>query len=416
MTLAKTALLEFWLILGEMAPYLLFGFLVAGLLSIFISQKTVERNLGSRGFTATLKAALFGIPLPLCSCGVIPVAASLKKSGASNSATTSFLLSTPQTGVDSILVTYSLLGPVFAVFRPVAALITGLVGGTLVALFDREPKATEATMQVCDSGCYPRQTTSRKFAEALRYGFIALPQDIGKALMIGLIIAALMSMALPDDFFAGLLGVGILPMLAMMLGGIPVYVCATASVPIAAALMAKGISPGAALVFLMTGPATNAATISIVWKTMGKRTAFIYLFTVAGSALAAGFLLDYIFSLEGIPSPRQGMQMLPPAVNHISAVLLLAVLGYAWYRAKISAPMAEKLKETEMETVELQIKGMTCNHCAANVKRALEKCAGVSEAAVDLKKGVAYVSGDGFDREAVKASVEKIGYTVVNSR
>jgi hypothetical protein len=414
MTLIKNVLLEFWLILGEMAPYLLFGFLVAGLLSILISRKTVERNLGGGGFVSVLKAALFGVPLPLCSCGVIPVAASLRKSGASRSATVSFLLSTPQTGVDSIFVTYSLLGPVFAVFRPIAALITGLLGGSLTQWLSGNGSDEELEPISCKNDCYPEGGVKGKLIDAFNYGFVALPQDIGKALVIGLIIAALMSLALPDDFFAGLLGVGILPMLVMMLGGIPIYVCATASVPIAAALIAKGISPGAALVFLMTGPATNAAAISTIWKILGRRTAFIYLFTVAGSALAAGFLLDYIFTFEGIPSPRQGMQMLPSAVNQIAAVLLLGMLGHAWYRAKTSSPSLDKVRETEMETIELHIKGMTCNHCVASVKRALEECPGVKEAEVNLNKDMAFVYGEGMDPDAMKASVEKIGYTVIN--
>lgn len=410
--LAYKIILEFWAVLGEMAPYLLFGFIMAGFLSVFISPQAVERNLGGRGIWPVVKAALFGIPLPLCSCGVIPVAASLRSHGANRSSTTSFLLSTPQTGVDSILVTFSLLGPVFAVFRPLAALVTGLIGGSLVEVFDRDGKGEMPRPAQGDIGSSTGKEEHGKFYRAVQYGLVTLPQDIVKPLIVGLIVAAVIALALPDDFFAGLLGRGIWPMLAMMLAGIPIYVCATASVPVAAALMAKGISAGAALVFLMTGPATNAATITTIWKVLGKKTALIYLAAVAGCALVFGFILDYIFAYEGVPSTRQTHWMLPGYVNHISAVLLVAVLCYALFKS-YTGKVSEKLPETIMARTTLTIKGMTCNHCVANVKRALEECPGVELAAVDLKAGKAYVNGEGYDLKCLHDSVEKIGYSIV---
>lgn len=403
---------EFWRVLAEMAPYLLFGFFMAGLLSVLISAKLVERNLGGRGVWPVIKASLFGIPLPLCSCGVIPVAASLRKNGANRSATTSFLLSTPQTGVDSILVTFSLLGPVFAVFRPLAALATGLIGGSLVEIFDHNGRGSSEVPARCDREDCASENRRGRLADALHYGFVALPQDIGKALVVGLVIAAAISLSLPDDFFAGLLGAGFWPMLVMMAAGIPVYVCATASVPVAAALMAKGISAGAALVFLMTGPATNAATITTIWKVLGRRTAVIYLAAVAGCALAFGFVLDYIFAYKGVPSMSHSHWMLPGYVNDVAAVLLLAVLGYALFRSYAKKPV-KQLPETQLETLTLSIKGMTCNHCVANVKRALEECPGVESALVDLKSGRAVVVGEGYDRNYLGESVSRIGYSVV---
>jgi hypothetical protein len=326
---AKMIVGDFWDTVAAMSPYLLFGFFVAGILSAFVSQRIVEKHLGGRGIWPLLKASLFGIPLPLCSCGVIPVSMSLHKHGASKGATISFLLSTPQTGVDSIFVTLSLLGPVFAIFRPLAALVTGLVGGALVDVFGQSAKEGNSRPQECtDECCHDGKVTAR-IVRGLRYGFVTLPRDIGKAMLVGLAVAALISAVVPDNFFAEKLGTGIFPMVVMMFLGIPVYVCATASVPVAAALILKGLTPGAALVFLMTGPATNAASLVTVWKALGRRTAITYLFTVAGCALLGGILLDYLARGVNIEVVSSAHWMLPPIVKYVSAVALLVILAFA---------------------------------------------------------------------------------------
>jgi uncharacterized membrane protein YraQ (UPF0718 family) len=330
----KTLVMDFWDTLAEMSPYLLFGFFVAGLLSVLVSQRLVEKHLGGRGIWPLIKASLFGVPLPLCSCGVIPVSMSLNKHGASKGATIAFLLSTPQTGVDSIFVTYSLLGPVFAVFRPVVAFVTGIVGGVLVDLFERDIKGDRTVRQQCKDECCSSGTIISKITGGLKYGFVTLPRDIGKAMLIGLIVAAFISALVPDGFFAEALGTGIFAMLVMMILGIPVYVCATASVPVAAALIMKGVTPGAALVFLMTGPATNAAGLVTVWKTLGRRTAIIYLLTVAGCALSAGILLDFIIQGVQINVISKPGWMLPASVKYVSAAILLMVLASAVFHRK----------------------------------------------------------------------------------
>ncbi len=330
-------LVDFWTTVAEMSPYLLFGFFVAGLLSVLVSQRMVERHLGGQGMLPVLKASLFGVPLPLCSCGVIPVAMSLHKHGASKGSTISFLLSTPQTGVDSILVTYSLLGPVFAVFRPLVAFITGLIGGGLVNVFGREeqtqlpdPPAPEPAGDCPHCSKKPKH----RLLNAMKYGFISLPRDIGKPLLVGLAIAALISTIVPDDFFAGRLGHGLPAMLVMMAIGIPLYVCASASVPVAAALILKGLSPGAAFVFLMTGPATNAAGLATIWNKLGRRTAILYLLTVAGCALGAGLLLDSLISSVDVAMACHDHHMGPGLLQHISAITLLAILAYAFLTPK----------------------------------------------------------------------------------
>ena len=327
--LLRQIAVDFWAVFAEMSPYLLFGFFVAGLLSMLVSRKMVERHLGGPGVLPLFKAAIFGVPLPLCSCGVIPVSMSLHKHGAGKGATISFLLSTPQTGVDSILVTYSLLGPVFAIFRPLVALVTGVVGGLLVNVFGQKSDVSAPSADPALNGA-PNPTWTKRFLDGMEYAFVTLPRDIGKPLLVGLAIAAIISALTPDDFFADKLGRGLPAMLVMMAVGIPIYVCASASVPVAAALILKGLSPGAALVFLMTGPATNAAGLATIWNVMGRRTALLYLATVAGCALAAGLLLDALVSRMEIETVSHVHQMIPPLIENLAALVLLALLGYGF--------------------------------------------------------------------------------------
>jgi uncharacterized membrane protein YraQ (UPF0718 family) len=323
---------EFWDVLADMAPYLLFGFLVAGALAVALPPQSVERHLGGRGLWPILKATLFGIPLPLCSCGVIPVAASLSRHGASRGATTAFLLSTPQTGVDSVLVTFSLLGPLFAVFRPIAAFCVGVLGGSFVSLLDeRDAGELRPAAACCHGACCENGGGRSRLMRALAYGLRTLPRDIGKPLVLGLLIAGAIASLVPEDFFSRNLGTGLGAMVAMMALGLPLYVCATASVPIAAALIAKGVSPGAALVFLMTGPATNAAAVTTVWQIMGRRSAIVYLATVALTALAAGAVLDTLFASAGAAARPAETAMLPPWLKTAAAVALLAVLVAAFW-------------------------------------------------------------------------------------
>ncbi|HOZ47952.1 MAG TPA: SO_0444 family Cu/Zn efflux transporter [Candidatus Hydrogenedentes bacterium] len=397
-----------WAVLTEMAPYLLFGFLVAGALSVLLSPEKIERYLGGQGLGPVIKASLFGVPLPLCSCGVIPVGASLRRHGASRGATTAFLLSTPQTGVDSILVTYSLLGPVYAVFRPIAAFVTGLIGGAAVNLLDEregERQASPACTEACCTGGH-----GGRLVTALRYGFTTLPRDIGKALLFGLLAAGIISALVPNDYFASVLGSGLVAMVAMMLLGIPIYVCATASVPIAAALIAKGVSPGAALVFLMTGPATNAATIAVVWRTLGRRTAAIYLATVAVCALAAGLLLDAVYGAYAATVPTSAPAMLPHAVNVAAAVALLTMLAWALLGPDASHKEGHEMADPKGEDKTILVKGMTCSHCAQAVRQALTACHGVSSADIRLSEGKAVVHGIDLRLSDLLDAVRSAGY------
>ncbi len=339
------AVADFWAVLGEMAPYVLFGFLMAGALSVLLPPAVVDRHLGQKRFGSILKATILGIPLPLCSCSAIPVAASLRKHGASRGATTAFLISAPMTGADSVLVTLGLLGPVFAFFRPLVALVSGVLGGGLISLTESSRPGASRPRVNCTNQCCVRRGSEGAFRSAVRYGFGTLAGEIARPLLAGLVAAGAISAAVPDDYFSQVLGGGVGAMLVMMVVGLPVYVCATASVPVAAALIAKGASPGAALVFLMTGPATNAATIATMSRILGKRTGLVYLGTVALTALGAGLLLDHIYALADAPPLPDTLWGLPRAVKAAAAVALVGVLGAALVSRRRSSGEAALTEE-----------------------------------------------------------------------
>ncbi|MBI3985995.1 MAG: permease [Lentisphaerae bacterium] len=392
-----------WGTVTEMAPYLLFGFFVAGVLSVLVPTETVERHLGGEGLWPVIKASLLGVPLPLCSCGVIPVAVSLRRHGASPGATTAFLLSTPQTGVDSIMITYSLMGPLFAVVRPVAAFLSGIVAGCLVQRWGGSEAA--ASMGTA-SASTPKRSWGARCGEALHYGFVSLPRDIRNSLIVGLLLAGVISAVVPADFFNALAGHRLAAMLMVMLVGIPLYVCATGSVPIAAAFVAKGLSPGTALVFLMTGPATNAATIAAIWSTMGRRTVALYLGAIVVCSLAAGLILDSLVSAAGASVGHVHHEMLSEPVKFGSALALLAMLAATFIPKKAVSGQAQ----ANAPALTLTVEGMTCAHCVERVEQALAACAGVQKVDVTLKTKQARLWGQGLDAAALIAVVENLGY------
>ena len=308
-------LFEAWEILKESSPYVLLGFAVAALLKAFIPDSLIEKQLGGEGPGSVFKAALFGMPIPLCSCGVIPAAMGLRKQGASRGATTSFLISTPETGVDSIAITYALLGPIYAIFRPVAAFLSALIAGLLENAFGKKDDNPETVINPepvpscgCNGGCSAgeipeisekKASLKDRIGRSFNYAFGELLADIGKWLLVGILLAGIITYVVPDNFFERFTDGNFLPYVIMLIVGIPIYICATSSTPLAAALILKGISPGAALVFLLAGPATNAATMTVVGKTMGRTSLIIYLASIAVTSLAAGYLLDHIYSGMG---------------------------------------------------------------------------------------------------------------------
>jgi len=420
---------ETWWLTAEMASFLLLGFAVAGLLSVFISPAWLERHLGGRGLVPVFKASLFGVPLPLCSCGVIPVSASLKQHGASRSATTAFLLSTPQTGVDSIMVTWTMLGPLFAVFRPVIALLTGVLGGSLVQglvpdehLSSANGKGLVGAQAVADSR--PHGWAARLRA-AFTYSTVTLPGDIGRALLIGILIAGFIAAVVPTDFLQGYLGAGAMSIALMMIVGIPIYVCATASVPLAAGFIAMGATPGAALAFLVAGPATNAATLTTISRVLGRRTMAIYLLTVAISAFGGGLLLDWLlpWAAAAVPvlSGHGHDHGNPTWFDHLSGAVLVVVMTWSWWRSRQhdcgcdeEACATAETKGAEMKTpvpkMEFNVEGMNCSHCSSSVDRAIRELAGVVACQVRLDDGLAVVEGAAVDPAAVEAAVAGLGF------
>jgi len=341
----KGILLESVSLFNEMSPYLLFGFFFAGILHIYVSLDAVARHLGKSSFGSVIKAVIFGIPLPLCSCGVIPSAIMLKRKGASRGAVVSFLIATPITGVDSIFATYSLLGLVFAIFRVIASAITALVAGVLTNIFDFKHKSTEEltlgeTCPHCENEPSPSESDETgvekgsKIKELFSYAFIQLLGDIWKWLIIGILIAGIISYLIPDTFIQKYLGSSWQSMLVMLLIGIPMYVCSTGSIPIAASLLLKGMSPGAALVFLLAGPATNAVTITLVSKELGRRATIFYVMTIAVMSILMGMLLNLIWNHLGSVAPHilAHKMMLPEWIQRASSIILVCLILFNMIR------------------------------------------------------------------------------------
>ena len=235
-----------WNTVVALAPSLLLGLLLAGLLHVFVKKDRILSHLGKPGFKSSAKAALVGVPLPLCSCGVLPAALGLRRDGASRGAVTSFLISTPQTGVDSIAVTWSILGWPVALAKVIAAFVAGLLGGTIAdrISYGMDNQKTAPACTDIESGSIPRRIWN--------YSFNSLFRDIYAWLAFGILVSALITTFLePGQLSQFSILNGPLGLLAALAIGIPLYVCSIASVPVAAGLIYAGFPVGSALVFLM---------------------------------------------------------------------------------------------------------------------------------------------------------------------
>lgn len=416
-------------LINEMSPYLLLGFMLAGLMHVFIPGTIYSKYLSKSSFKSVLLAALFGIPIPLCSCGIIPTAMSLRREGASKGATVSFLIATPQTGVDSIIATFSLMGLPFAILRPIAALITALFGGQMVNMV--EGKATdianvkgEKVVSCCcgDDHCEHKSFTG-KLKEAFEYAFLEMMEDIGKWLVVGLIIAGLITIFVPDSFFEVFKDNSLLSMLLVLAFAVPMYLCATGSIPIAVALMMKGLTPGAGLVMLMAGPACNMASILVINKVMGRKTLITYLASIISGAVGFGLIIDHLLPREWFTSSL----MMKDACCHeepsyfswgCTALLFLLLANALWHHYHghhkhnhLHLKDLEDMNTNENSAARtFHIGGMNCNHCRANAEKALLSCNGVTSATVVLASGEATVEGD-YKVEDLKNAVEAIGFT-----
>ena len=341
MNLISTIFAESWNLLLESSVYILFGLLISGLLKVYLNPATVAKHLGKGRYRSVFKAAILGIPIPLCSCGVLPAAVTLKKQGANNGAVTAFLISTPESGIDSIAITYALLDPIMTIIRPIAAFITAFAAGISENIFGKEKMAnnilhpTQLSCPVdgcCDGNSYlpERHAKHHSFFEkakaGIRFAMFDIWFDLAPWFFFGILLAGTIMAIIPEDLIGRYLGPGIGSMLLMLAMAIPMYICATASTPIAAALILKGISPGAALVFLLAGPATNITSITVLSGILGRHATIIYLTAITVSCVIFGLITDQVYDLLGISAKAiagQASEVLPHYVQWIGSFILI---------------------------------------------------------------------------------------------
>lgn len=432
-------------IVNEMSPYLLLGFLLAGLMHAFIPGTIYSKYLAKPNMRSVILAALFGIPLPLCSCGVLPTAMSLRREGASKGATVSFLIATPQTGVDSIIATFSLMGLPFAIIRPIAALVTAMFGGMMVNVIEgndgagkiKENREWNKTNESADDGncgdccCEEHNKIPNSFIgkiiEALRYAYIDMMESVGKWLVIGLLVAGLITVFVPDSYFEIFKDNSFTSMLLVLCISIPMYLCATGSIPIAVALMLKGLTPGAALVLLMAGPACSVASVLVVSKVMGRRTLIAYLLSIIVGAIGFGLIIDYLLPKAWFISNLVASDACCKEESSIFAicctVLLFVLLLFALIRHRFGGKEKSNCTKNNNEISSITninsqnsmkqtfiINGMTCNHCRMSAEKAILSVNGVTSVSVDLSSKKAVVEGE-FSPEDVCKAVEEIGFS-----
>ncbi len=425
---------QFIHLINEMSPYLLLGFFIAGVMHAFIPGRYYSKYLSKPNFRSVVNAAILGIPLPLCSCGVIPTAMSLRKEGASKGAVTSFLIATPQTGVDSILATYSIMGWPFAIVRPIAALVTSLLGGSMVNLGEQEVVIGSAD-PIKNASSSNDKTFWDRVVDALKYAFVEMMGDIGKWLVIGLVVAGAITMLVPDSFFAVFQGNTWASMLLVLCLAVPMYLCATGSIPIAVALMLKGLTPGAALVLLMAGPACNMASILVVRKVLGNKTLWLYLASIVAGAVGFGFLIDalhfggavdFLSSLKATAACCHEDEGFGWIFTVALVVLLFNALVLQRHKCHChdggdcscgghsdSCDCKTFKDDNDMNTKTFHIEGMNCSHCRAAAEKALQSVAGVESASVDLASKEAVVKGD-VQIDALREALDQVGFKLLD--
>jgi len=408
---------QLWQIMLDLSPSLLLGLFIAGLVHLYLPKGLVPQGLNRPDLGSAARATLIGVPLPLCSCGIIPTALGLRNQGASKGATTAFMISTPQTGVDSLLVSASFLGWPFALFKLAVAFVTGLIGGTLVNRFTVPDDQSRHASVVAAA-----EPGAAGLKGAVRYAVFDLLAAIDLWVLAGVLVAALIATFIPTDSLAGLTWTqGIGSMLLVLAVSIPLYVCTTGSVPIAASLIAAGMPTGTALVFLMAGPATNVATLGAVYRVLGTRVLAIYLGTVIAMSILLGLGFDAL--LQGIhggwavsTDGHSGYGEHGPPYLGIGSALLLSGLFTYLLGLRLKA-ILQTWRDPESGTdLMLKVEGMSCGHCVASVKKSLEGVAAVSEATPDLASGLVRVCGDHVDVADLIRAVEKAGFRASEPR
>ncbi|HNX04096.1 MAG TPA: permease [Opitutales bacterium] len=365
-----------WEMTAGLAPWLLVGFLIAGAISIFLRRSTVVRFLGRPGLGSIVRATLIGVPMPLCSCGVIPVAAAIREKGAGRGATAAFLASTPETGADSFIATWGMLGPLMAIVRVVLAFVNGILAGLLVTLVNRGekedvPPATSGAVDV----------EKRGFGDAVRYALISMPSDMAASLVFGILLAGAVSAFIPADFVTAAGVSGIAAYALVTLFAIPLYVCSVGSIPLAVAMIHAGFSPGAALVFLVAGPATNIATIATMRKYLGGRSVAAYVLSIVVTAWTAGTLVDLGLGRETMLGQMPHAMDAPGMVGSIAAVVLIILIAHGWLTRHFKPLLKSAAKRKAGESCcchEKAKAGESCcgGHSDRNEEKSGECCCG----------------------------------------
>ncbi|OGR59092.1 MAG: hypothetical protein A2X36_16765 [Elusimicrobia bacterium GWA2_69_24] len=411
--------LELWTILTELAPYLFLGAAIATLLKHSLPADVILRQIGTPGLASVVKSVFLGVPMPLCSCGVIPTAIGLRKSGATNGAVVGFMISTPQTGADSLLITASFLGWPMALYMMAVTFVSGLAGGFLTHWFAPRARGAGQLPEAEPAACPRSEPPLPAWRRWYRYGVSELIGDVYRYLLVGILVSAALNLAVPPDYLAAFPALGgALGMLAVLVAAVPMYVCSNGSVPIAASLVRAGLPAGSALVFLMAGPATNVSTIGAVYRVLGRRVMLIYLGTIVVSSVLAGLLFQSAFGAltvrhvaEHHHAADSGLWLVVQTVSAAALAALLLRWTFLdlrdWLKGRLGAARAAGAQE-----LALQVEGMTCANCAAHVRRGLEGVQGVLRVEVDVEKGLARLWGRALDREQACQAVLKAGYTV----
>jgi len=396
-----TYLHNVWDVMLSLAPWLLLGTLVAGLLHVFLPPDLIRRHLGSASTGSVVKAVILGVPMPLCSCSVIPAALGIRREGASRGAAVGFMISTPQTGVDSILVSASFLGWPFAVFKVLSAFVTGLLGGQLADL------VTKSVPPAAAAAAAPAAARGSKLRRILDYGIGDLLYMVWRWIVFGVLVSALITTLVPADYFAGSAVGSSLPALILaLLISLPLYVCATSSVPIAAALVHAGFPPGAALVFLMAGPATNIATIGAVYRGFGARVLGTYLAVIIVGSVGLGYVFAFVVPVTAAPGASAHADS--GWIAAIAAWMLTALL--LWFAVGDTRRWLRR--PHERSGVQLLVDGMVCQGCVRKLEAAMSAVEGVRGIRADIETGAVEVFGDDLERAQLDAAVQVAGFVI----
>lgn len=394
---------EVWGILIELSPYLLLGFVIAGIFRSIFSPDFIVKRIGRPGLRSSFWGSLFGVPLPLCSCSVVPTGLSLHQQGASRGATVSFLTSTPQTGVDNFTINFSFFGLPMAIYMALTALLSGLTGGAIVDTWVKRDGAAAVEK-------LPGVKRIQSFKEFVHYSFVEMVASLRNWLMIGIAVAALINMFLPTNLMEVFGGNNMVAYLTILVIALPMYVCSSGSIPIAAALIHKGFPPGAAIVFLLAGPATNAATIGLLWKVLGRRETAVYVGNIIVASLVMALVFDTFFQGYQIPMSFHSADHM----SHVSLIAVASAVGVILlviytYLERYLVPRHDL---THTHELRLQIDGVHCNNCVGRITSGLRSIDGVKAVDLTLDGSCVVHAAHGTAQSQIESTIQKLGYSI----